>query len=161
MKELSFDFFTGNETGRALYRGLFIYAAVQGFKASNTSVAKARVFHNVIVKDFWKPRNCFIQMSPRIRWFYSSMLLSLIPHLVFKASTTYLGSHFYLHYQNSVPLGFLSGSAACYLTLCSPSLSKGYLGVFLGAGTLGMLYGTLYCAYSRYTILSKTNNATV
>ena len=81
MRELDFDLFLQNDAGRTFYRGFVIYAGLYAFKHHNSSSVKARLVNNIIENQFWKPSNCVIQMKPRLRLFYSAMIISFVPYI--------------------------------------------------------------------------------
>ena len=117
MRELDFDIFINNDAGRSFYRGLLIYAALHIFKHHNISPVQTRLITNVIERQFWKPSNCYVQIKPRLRWFYSAMLISFVPFASRSLMETYFDQYFYLKHMPSAALGFINGIAIACLTL--------------------------------------------
>eukprot|EP00347_Sterkiella_histriomuscorum_P007632 403348171 len=108
MKELDFDIFKGQDAGRTFYRGLFIFTGLYLFK-------------NYTVKtELWKGSNCFIQMRPRLRYFYVSMIAAFTPYITkLLYEKYYQNDDFKLFYTHNSMLGMINGSLIAYLTLSS------------------------------------------
>ncbi len=90
MKELDFDMFLSQNGGRAFYRGLLIYGGLSAFRAAAMSGGvsySARRCLTHIENELWAGRHCYIQMKPRLRLFYCSMVASFVPLAVRKLYT--------------------------------------------------------------------------
>ena len=77
MNELTFDTMVNIDIVRSVYRGLISYAVIEGYRRYNISKLAKKGFQ-FIEKEFWKPSNTYIFMRPRLRYFYSIMLGSLL-----------------------------------------------------------------------------------
>ena len=92
MRELDFDFGTGQDAGRALYRGLFIYGGLLGFKNILAQVdSRINLFSKFVETELWRTSRCFVAMKPRLRLFYSAMVCSFVPFCSRQISTRQFG----------------------------------------------------------------------
>ena len=107
MKELDFDIFIGQDAGRAFYRSCFIYFSFVSFKQIQTQLSpSAARWVNFVERELWRSSNCYIQMTPRIRLFYSAILCSFIP----LTTKSLLSPHLNLRRsQDCAAVGFLNG----------------------------------------------------
>ena len=131
MKELDFDIFIGQDAGRALYRGFFIYASFIAFKQIQTQVSPtATRWVNFVERELWRGSYCYVQMTPRLRLFYSAMLCSFIPFVTKQSLSPYLKTTQNL---DCAAIGFLNGMLISGLCLTfRPEYVLG--GAIIGSG---------------------------
>ena len=115
MKELDFDLFLSQETGRTLYRGFITFGFVFLLKNHSTSVRTLRSF-KFIEEELWKQSNCFVGMKPRMRLLYTCVVCSFIPFFLRK-SYEHLFEEKVMDFKSNLVVGILSGGAMAGITL--------------------------------------------
>ena len=148
MKELDFDLYLSNEAGKVFYRSILVYGLLYSFRNHSLSKTSIRLCENLIEKSLWKPSNCWIQLKPRFRWFYCSLVISFTPY-VFKKIM--VNQYDCLEYRKCMLVGALNGSLISSAVLAMPTTARG-LGLNIGAALIGTSYGALYCCYVRNQI---------
>ena len=156
MKELKFDIFINQDTGRTFYRGLFIYGCLYSFKNFHITTNQQNLV-NMVERDFWKPSNCFIQMRPRLRLFYTAMACSFIPYFTKKAAY-YVNKEeqWHLFYLPSIVVGAIDGALTS--AICLAPLKSNYMMIHAFATVVGSVYGLAYSYIIRRHVFKQYKN---
>ena len=139
MKELTFDIGVSYDAGKAFYRAILLYGSFKCIKFFALSDSSSRTL-NYIEQVLWKPSNCTIKMKPRLRLFYTAMLCSFVPFLSKQLAINYYDQNFQLKYGPCAALGSLNGFALCNLILYNKEIVP-----LVGASSIGVVYGLMYC----------------